>query len=85
MLSFRFSLSIRGSRREVATHNRIKDRIEVIVYPLLRALAKGLAAIGLVIPAICDSPTSEGIPGETVNIKAKLNAALIVSVIVDRK
>lgn len=40
---------------------------------MLRALAKGLAAIGLVIPAICDSPTSEGIPGETVNIKAKLN------------
>jgi len=52
---------------------------------LLGALAKGLAAIGLVIPAICDSPTSEGILGETVNIKAKLNAALIVSVIVDRE
>jgi hypothetical protein len=55
------------------------------MYPLLRAVVKGLAAIGLVIPTICDSPTSEGIPGEIVDIKAKLNTALIVRVIVDRK
>jgi hypothetical protein len=69
----------------VANHNRIKDRIEVAVYPLLRLTAKGLAAIALVIPAICDSPTTEGIPGEIVNIKTRLNAALIVSVIVESK
>jgi hypothetical protein len=73
------------SRMEVATHNRMKDRIAVTMFPLLRAVAKGLAAIGLVIPAICDSPTSEGIPGDIVKIKAKLNTALIVSVIVDKR
>src|SRR5215207_2062349 len=73
------------SRRAVATNNSINDTIEATVYPSLRAVAKGLAAIGLVIPAICDSPISEGIPGEIVNIKAKINTALIVSVIVDKR
>jgi hypothetical protein len=63
----------------------MKDRIEVTTYPLLRAVARGLAAIGLVITAICDSPTSGGIPGDIVKIKAKLNIALIVSVIVDKR
>ncbi|MGB7679890.1 MAG: hypothetical protein WBL49_13865 [Nitrososphaeraceae archaeon] len=59
---FEYSLS----RKAVATHNRIKDRIEVTMYPLLRAVARWLAAIGLVIAVICDSPKSGGIPGDII-------------------